>query len=163
MAPQAGSGGFKAFLGKICPKPRGLSATSPAPEVFLGAPQRAIFAFRSRKGRARIFFFPAQNGRAQIFFAGQKGLALSFQNGDLDFFSGPKGASPPNSPHSPGASGSRPAEGRLVLILLEAACRRSPPHPSASPRTPRESRENLLVPPVKKGVVGGGKKSSVYA
>ena len=100
---------------------------------------------------------------AQIFFAGQKGLALSFQNGDLDFFSGPKGASPPNSPHSPGASGSRPAEGRLVLILLEAACRRSPPHPSASPRTPRESRENLLVPPVKKGVVGGGKKSSVYA
>ena len=76
MAPQAGSGGFKAFLGKICPKPRGLSATKPAPEVFLGAPQRAIFAFRSREG-ASSDFFSAQKGRAQFFFAGQKGLALS--------------------------------------------------------------------------------------
>ena len=76
MAQQAGSGGFKAFLGEICPKPRGLSATSPAPEVFLGAPQRAILLLDLAKGRARIFF-SAQKGRAQFFFGGQKVLALS--------------------------------------------------------------------------------------
>ena len=72
MAPQAGSGRFKAFLGKICPKPRGLSATSPAPEVFLGAPQRAIFAFRSRKGASSVFFFGAK-GASSNFFGWAKG------------------------------------------------------------------------------------------
>ena len=68
-------GGFKAFLGKICPKPRGLSATSPAPEVLLGAPQRAIFAFRSRKGASWDFFPGAKGASSFFFFAGQKGLA----------------------------------------------------------------------------------------
>ena len=77
MAPQTSSGGLKAFLGKIYPKPRDHSATSPATEVFLAVPQRAIFAFRSRKGASSDFFFPAQKGRAQIFFGGQKVLALS--------------------------------------------------------------------------------------
>ena len=43
-APQAGSGGAEAFLGENCPNPRDLSATSPAPEAFLGVPQHVIFA-----------------------------------------------------------------------------------------------------------------------
>ena len=77
MAPQAGSGGFKAFLGNICPKPRGLSATSPAPEVFLGAPQRAIFAFRSRKGASSDFFFGAK-GASSIFFWWAEGASSFF-------------------------------------------------------------------------------------
>ena len=56
-APQAGSGGVEAFLGENCPNPRDLSATSPAPEAFLGVPQHVIFAFRFQNELALFFFW----------------------------------------------------------------------------------------------------------
>ena len=84
MAPQAGSGGFKAFLGKFCLKPRGLSATSPAPEAFLAVPQHVIFAFRFQNELA-LFFFWGQNELAQFSSEGGFELAL-FSSGPVSVF-----------------------------------------------------------------------------
>ena len=76
-APQAGSGGVEAFLGENCPNPRELSATSPAPEAFLAAPQHVIFAFRFQNELARVFFW-GQNELAQFSSEGGFELALFF-------------------------------------------------------------------------------------
>ena len=92
MAPQAGSGGFKAFLGKNCPKPRGLSATSPAAEAFLGVPQHVIFAFRFQNELA-LFFFWGQNELAQFSSEGGFELALFFFWADFGFLLEPFRAS----------------------------------------------------------------------
>ena len=101
MAPQAGSGGFKAFLGKICPKPRGLSATSPAPEAFLAVPQHVIFAFRFQNELA-LFFFWGQNELAQFSSEGGFELALFFFWADFGFLLGPFRASSVSWLYSPG-------------------------------------------------------------
>ena len=91
-APQAGSGGVEAFLGENCPNPRDLSATSPAPEAFLGVPQHVIFAFRFQNERARVFFW-GQNELAQFSSEGGFELALFFFWADFGFFLGPFRAS----------------------------------------------------------------------
>ena len=91
-APQAGSGGVEAFLGENCPNPRDLSATSPAPEAFLGVPQHVIFAFQFQNELA-LFFFWGQNELAQFSSEGGFELALFFFWADFGFFLGPFRAS----------------------------------------------------------------------
>ena len=91
-APQAGSGGVEAFLGENCPNPRDLSATSPAPEAFLGVPQHVIFAFRFQNELA-LFFFWGQNELAQFSSEGGFELALFFFWADFGFLLGPFRAS----------------------------------------------------------------------
>ena len=99
-APQASSGGFEAFLGENCPNPRDLSATSPAPEAFLGVPQHVIFAFRFQNELARVFFW-GQNELAQFSSGGGFELALFFFRADFGFFLGPFRASSVSWLYSP--------------------------------------------------------------